>query len=88
MKKVVTALKTAPPPPAVEKRLMTMAEAGIYLSRPKRAMEALAAKGKVPTVKHDDRRFFDRHDLDRWIQEGKNGHGELKLHILPPTNGS
>ncbi len=71
VKAVVSAIREQPVSGVIEKRLFNMDEAAIYLGRSRRGMEALVADGKISSVQHDKRRFFDRHDLDLWIDEGR-----------------
>ncbi|HWQ55078.1 MAG TPA: helix-turn-helix domain-containing protein [Bryobacteraceae bacterium] len=56
---------------SIPKRLLSVEEAAVYLGRSKSAIHALVEQGKVPVVRIDRRRFFDRADLDRCIERHK-----------------
>ena len=54
----------------MEKRLMTLAEAGMYLGIKKGTLQNLARQGIVPSVVIGSRiRRYDRCMLDRWIEQ-------------------
>ena len=53
-------------------RLLTIEQAGVYLSRTTAAIQHMVASGKLPTVRSDRRVFIDVEDLDRWILEHKH----------------
>jgi excisionase family DNA binding protein len=55
----------------VQKRLLTVEEAAVYIGRTKEAVQHLIAAGKLPIVKSDRRVFLDIRDLDRWIEQCK-----------------
>jgi excisionase family DNA binding protein len=57
--------------PTVQPRLLTVAQAAVYLGRTPKAVRDLAARGTVPTVRTDGRVMFDVNDLDRWIEVNK-----------------
>jgi excisionase family DNA binding protein len=52
-------------------RLLSAAEAAVYLGRTKEAVEHMVAAGKIPRVRADRRVFLDVRDLDKWIEENK-----------------
>ena len=52
-------------------RLLTVAQAAIYLGRTPKAMYTLKARGVLPTVRGDGRVMFDVRDLDKWIADNK-----------------
>lgn len=56
---------------AVQPRLLSVTQAAAYLGRTKEAVQHMVADGALPTVRHDRRVFFDRRDLDRWIEQAK-----------------
>ena len=55
----------------VQKRLLSVEEAAVYLGRTKEAVQHLIAAAKLPVVKADRRVFLDIKDLDRWIEQSK-----------------
>jgi excisionase family DNA binding protein len=61
---------------AVNRRLLSVDQAAIYIGRTKEALQFLLASGKLPTVRSDRRVFLDIRDLDKWIERSKgNDHG-------------
>ena len=55
------------------KRLLTVPEAAAYLGRTQHAIRHMRAKGELRGVQRGDNRvFFDREDLDRWIEMSKS----------------
>ncbi len=52
-------------------RLLTLAQAAVYLGLTQAALKAKARMGRIPTVEIDRKLRFDRHDLDRIIDESK-----------------
>jgi excisionase family DNA binding protein len=52
-------------------RLLTLDQAATYLGLTKEALKAKVHIGKVPTVEIDKKLRFDRHDLDRIIDDNK-----------------
>lgn len=51
------------------KRLFSVQEAAEYLGRTPHALRHLKAKGELKVVQRGDpRAYFDRADLDRWIE--------------------
>jgi excisionase family DNA binding protein len=67
------ASKLSQEPSRLYPRLMSVEQAAVYLGRTPEAAQHLASSGKLPTVRADRRVFFDRLDLDRWIDENKTG---------------
>jgi excisionase family DNA binding protein len=55
----------------VQKRLLSVEEAAVYLGRSKEAVQHMIASGKLPVVKSDRRVFLDVKDLDQWIERSK-----------------
>jgi excisionase family DNA binding protein len=55
----------------VQKRLLSVEEAAVYLGRSKEAVQHMIASGKLPVVKSDRRVFLDVKDLDQWIDRCK-----------------
>jgi excisionase family DNA binding protein len=55
----------------VQKRLLSVEEAAVYVGRTKEAVQHLIAAGKLPVVKADRRVFLDIRDLDLWIDQCK-----------------
>jgi excisionase family DNA binding protein len=51
--------------------LLTLDQAATYLGLTKEALKAKVHIGKVPTVEIDKKLRFDRHDLDRIIDDNK-----------------
>lgn len=56
---------------SLRKRLLTVKEAGEYLGRSESAVRELQWAGRLPFVQEGKRIFFDRLDLDLWIEEHK-----------------
>lgn len=54
-------------------RLFSVDDAATYLGRTKPAVQNLIAGGTLPVVRIDRRVMLDRQDLDRLIDECKNG---------------
>jgi hypothetical protein len=52
-------------------RLLTLDQAATYLGLTKEALKAKVHIGMVPTVEIDKKLRFDRHDLDRIIDDNK-----------------
>lgn len=57
----------------VTPRLLSVEQAAVYIGRTKDSVQHMAATGKLPVVRTDRRVFLDRHDLDRWIEDNKQG---------------
>lgn len=57
---------------AVNRRLLSVDQAAIYVGRTKEALQFLLAAGKLPTVRSDRRVFLDIRDLDEWIERSKS----------------
>jgi hypothetical protein len=53
-------------------RLLALAAAAAYLGRTPRAMRELYWAGKIPIVRDGKRIFFDRQDLDSYVQRNKS----------------
>jgi excisionase family DNA binding protein len=58
---------------AIAPRLLSVEQAAIYIGRTKDSVQHMAATGKLPVVRSDRRVFLDREDLDRWIDDNKQG---------------
>jgi excisionase family DNA binding protein len=56
------------PQAAKQRRLMTVAEAAEYIGRSKQALYHLVNQSKIPTKRQGSRLFFDRLELDAWIE--------------------
>jgi excisionase family DNA binding protein len=54
---------------AKQNRLMSVTDAAAYLGRSRQAVYHLANQGKLPFKKQGTRVFFDRVELDRWIND-------------------
>jgi excisionase family DNA binding protein len=52
-------------------RLLTLDQAATYLGLTKDAVKAKVHLGRVPTVELDKKLRFDRHDLDKMIENSK-----------------
>ena len=52
-------------------RLLTVAQAAVYLGRTETSIRHMASRGVLPTVRGDERIQFDIQDLDRWIDQNK-----------------
>jgi len=60
---------------AVNRRLLSVDQAAIYIGRTKEALQFLLAAGKLPTVRSDRRVFLEIRDLDQWVERNKgNSH--------------
>jgi excisionase family DNA binding protein len=56
---------------AVKPRLLTVAQAAVYIGRTEKSVYMLQANGAFPSVRADSRVMFDLHDLDKWIELNK-----------------
>lgn len=65
--RVLQRLKSAQP----TKRLLVVSEAAEYLGRTPAAVRNMAQTGKLPVVRDGARIFFDRSDLDPWVEKRK-----------------
>jgi excisionase family DNA binding protein len=56
-------------------RLLTVKQAAVYLGRSEKAVYHMAKRGAFPIVQTEacGRVMFDVQDLDRWIEENKDG---------------
>lgn len=54
-----------------EPRLMTIEEAATYMRRSVAGMRKAVARGTFPCVRNDGRVMFNRADLDRMIEAGR-----------------
>jgi excisionase family DNA binding protein len=54
-------------------RLLSVAQAAVYLGRSRHAIELMVAAKKLPAVRQDRRVFLDIRDLDDWIETHKEG---------------
>ncbi len=52
-------------------RLFPLKEAAVYLGRTPRGMRELYWAGKIPIVRDGKKIYFDRQDLDGYIQRNK-----------------
>ncbi len=52
-------------------RLLDVPAASKYLSLSREAMRRMAREGKIPMVRDGRFMFFDRRDLDEWIEKHK-----------------
>jgi excisionase family DNA binding protein len=57
----------------VRPRLLNIKQASEYLGRTEPATRHMVQSGKVPCVRSDRRILLDVRDLDRWIENHKNG---------------
>lgn len=56
---------------SINPRLLTVAQAAVYLGRTEKAIRHLVATEAVPTVRSDGRVMLDVQDLDAWIRANK-----------------
>jgi excisionase family DNA binding protein len=56
------------PRPTGEQRLLDVSAAARYLGRSKQAIYHLVHENKLPTKRIGSRVFFDRHQLDAWVE--------------------
>ncbi len=66
---------------AIAKRLYSIEEAGIYLSRSSWTVGRMTRKGVFPYVLDGKRKFIDIRDLDKWIKANKKRE-ELKKKLF------
>ena len=66
----------------IAKRLYTLAEASIYLSRSEWTIGDMVRKGILPYIQDRDRKFIDIKDIDNWIRANKK-RDDLKRKIFP-----
>ncbi len=55
----------------VIKRLLTIKEAGIYLSRSQWTVAEMVRTGKLPYISDGKRKFLDIQDINHWIDINK-----------------
>ena len=55
----------------IRPRLLTVAQAALYLGRSKTSIQHLVSDEAIPVVRHDRRVFLDVRDLDCWIDSAK-----------------
>jgi excisionase family DNA binding protein len=55
----------------IQPRLLTIAQAAVYLGRTEKAAYHMVASGQLPAVRSDSRVMLDRLDLDAWIEANK-----------------
>lgn len=65
--RVIERINASKPQP----RLLNTKDASVYIGRSEDALRRLEAKKVIVGVRRDNRLFFDRQDLDRWIELGK-----------------
>jgi len=70
---VVARLKPLLEEARVTPRLLTLAQAGVYLGRSPDAVRKLVDRGAFPSVRTDARLMVDIRDLDGWIERNKVG---------------
>ena len=58
-------------PRARNRRLFTIEQAAIYLSRSEKGVRGMISSGKIPCVRGDRRIMLDVRDLDEWIDKNK-----------------
>ena len=66
-------MKSKPITKDIQKRLLTIKEAAIYLGRSVYGVRELIWSGKLPYVRFDRRIHLDIHDLEKFIEENKTG---------------
>jgi excisionase family DNA binding protein len=57
--------------PTLAPRLLSIAQAAIYLGRTEKAVRHLIARAELPVVRHGRRVHLDRAEIDRWIERLK-----------------
>jgi excisionase family DNA binding protein len=55
----------------ITKRLLSIKEAGVYLSRSPWTVAEMVRTGKLPYVSDGKRRFLDIQDINAWIESNK-----------------
>lgn len=55
----------------IRPRLLSVAEAGVYLKQSRRGIKRLIASRALPCVRNDRRTLLDIFDCDRWIRSRK-----------------
>jgi len=56
---------------STQKRLLSVDEVAVYIGRTSIAVREMIRHGKLRPVRNDGRVMLDRHDLDSWIEAGK-----------------
>jgi excisionase family DNA binding protein len=64
-------MKSKPATRDIQKRLLTIKEAAVYLGRSVCGVRELIWAGKLPYVRFDRRIHLDIHDLEKFIEENK-----------------
>lgn len=57
--------------PTVQKRLLDVDEAAVYLGRTPNSLRILESRKALQGVRNDGRLMFDLRDLEKWIEGGK-----------------
>lgn len=68
------------------KRLISIKEAGIYLSRSPWTIAEMVRCGKLPYVRDGKRKLLDIRDLDKWIDGNKyieHDNGTIPVNLTP-----
>lgn len=64
---------------SIRDEILTLDEVAAYLKAGKRTVYRLAAEGKIPAFKLGGTWRFRRAELDRWIANRIDTHGQSKL---------
>ncbi len=67
-------MKPKPATKDIQKRLLTIKEAAVYLGRSVCGVRELIWSGKLPYVRFDRRIHLDIHDLEKFIVENKTAY--------------
>ena len=68
---VMKEMSAKPPAAAPQKRLLTAAGAGVYLSKTEHAVRQLIFKRQLPAIRFGRSVRLDVNDLDRFIDENR-----------------
>jgi excisionase family DNA binding protein len=65
-------LRLESPSAQIAPRLLTVAQAAVYIGRTKASVQHMVGAGILKAVRSDGRVFLDRGDLDEWIEQHKS----------------
>lgn len=65
-----TSIKT-PTPSVSHKEILTIEEASQFLNLAKQTLYGMTSRNEIPFLKKSRKLYFNRTDLENWLQEGK-----------------
>ncbi len=68
---IANAMHNQVQPTYIAPRLLTVADAALYLGRTEKSIRHLVQRRKLASIRGDGRVMFDRIDLDAWIKRNR-----------------